>query len=171
MNLKQTILKEHSKKQSEKVVAHVGNSPSRFSELVNVFLAGPYRVTQRAVWPLSICVENNPDLIKPHLRRVLAYTNRQGVHDAVKRNIVRLLQFIEIPKQMQGLTTEICFKFLNDKKEPIAVRVFSMTVLANLAKKLPELKNELIPMIEDQMPYGSAGFISRGRKVLKELKG
>jgi hypothetical protein len=46
-----------------------------------------------------------------------------------------------------------------------------MTVLANLAKKLPELKNELVPLIEDQMPFGSAGFISRGRKVLKELKG
>jgi hypothetical protein len=55
-------------------------------------------------------------------------------------------------------------------KQPIAVRVFSMTVLCNLAGKLPELKNELIPLIEDQMPYGSAGFISRGRKVLKDLK-
>jgi hypothetical protein len=92
------------------------------------------------------------------------------VHDAVKRNVVRLLQFIEIPKQLQGLTADICFRFFHNKREPIAVRVFSMTVLSNLAKKLPELKNELIPLIEDQLPYGSAGFISRGRKVLRELK-
>ena len=34
----------------------------------------------------------------------------------------------------------------------------------------PELKNELIPIIEDQLPYGSPAFISRGRKALKELR-
>lgn len=60
--------------------------------------------------------------------------------------------------------------FLCQQEGTIAVRVFAMTVLANLAKQLPELKNELIPLIEDQLPYGSAAFISRGRKLLKELK-
>ncbi len=170
IKLKEVILKEHSKKQCDKVVAYVGVSASRFSELVSLFLKGPYRVTQRAAWPLSRCVERNPKLIQPHLKKILDYSIKPGVHDAVKRNVVRLLQFIEIPKRLQGLTAGICFQFFNDKNEPIAIRVFSMTVLSNLAKKLPELKNELIPLIEDQMPYGSAGFISRGRKVLKELK-
>jgi len=170
LNLKEVVLKEHSKKQCEKIVDYVGNSPSRFSELVNLFLEGPYRITQRAAWPLSCCVEKNPKLIEPHLKKILKYSQKPGVQDAVKRNVVRLLQFIEVPKRLQGLTAKICFQFFNDKKEPIAVRVFSMTVLANLANKLPDLKNELIPLIEDQMPYGSAGFISRGKKVLKELK-
>jgi hypothetical protein len=169
-NLLEVILKEHSKKQCDKVVAYIGNSSSRFSELVTLFLEGPYRVTQRSAWPLSCCVERNPTLIKPHLKMILNYSMKPGVHDAVKRNVVRLLQFIEIPKRLQGLTADICFRFFHNKREPIAVRVFSMTVLSNLAKKLPELKNELIPLIEDQLPYGSAGFISRGRKVLRDLK-
>ncbi len=170
LDLKEVILKEHSKKQCNKIVGYIGNNPVRFAELVKIFLDGPYRVTQRAAWPLSCCIEQNPKLIEPHLKRVLNYTIKPNVHDAVKRNVVRLLQFIEVPKQLQGLTAEICYQFFNDKKEPIAVRVFSMTVLVNLAKKLPDLKNELIPLIEDQMPFASAGFISRGRKVLKELK-
>jgi hypothetical protein len=169
-NLKQVILKEHSKQQCNKVVAYCGSNVLRFAELVDLFIEGPYRVTQRAAWPLSCCVEVNPKLVQPHLKKILNYCMKPGVNDAVKRNVVRLLQFIEIPKRLQGLTAELCFQFFNNKKESIAVRVFSMTVLSNLAKKLPELKNELIPLIEDQMPYGSAGFISRGRKVLKELK-
>jgi hypothetical protein len=81
-----------------------------------------------------------------------------------------MLQFIDIPKKHQGVIADICFKSLIDKKEPIAIRVFSMTVIANLAAKIPELKNELIPIIEEQLPYASAGFVSRGKKVLKELK-
>jgi len=160
----------YSKMQRDKIVAYIGTNSSRFSELVSLFLAGPYRITQRAAWPLSRCVEINPEFIEPHLKKILTYTMTPGVPDAVKRNVIRLLQFIPIPKRLYGPTAKICFQFLSDKKEPVAVRIFSMTVLSNLAKKLPELKNELIPLIEDEMPYGSAGFVSRGRKVLQELK-
>jgi hypothetical protein len=170
MDLKRELLKEHSKAQRNKIVKYVGKDAKKFAELVSIFLEGPYRVTQRAAWPLSYCIERNGFLIKPHLNKILKYADRSEASDAVKRNVVRLLQFIEIPKNACGLAAEICFKFFTNTKEPIAVRVFSMTVLANLAKKIPELKNELIPLIEDQLPFASAGFISRGRKVLKELK-
>lgn len=170
MELKKVILKEHSKNQSIRIVDYVGNSPTRFKLLVDTFLEGPYRITQRAASPLSICVEQNPELVKQHLARILRVLKKSDTPDAVKRNVLRLLQFIEIPKSQKGIVSDVCFKFLEEKKEPIAVRVFAMTVLANLCKELPELKNELIPLIEDQMPYGSAGFVSRGKKVLKELK-
>jgi hypothetical protein len=170
MNLKAAVLKEHSKKQCNKIVKYIGNDPKKFSELVNVFLEGPYRVTQRIAWLLSYCVEENTTLIHPHLSRILKFTKRADTHDSVKRNVTRLLQFIDIPKKYHGTVVDLCFKLFADKKEPIAVRVFSMTTLANLAKKIPELKNELIPIIEDELPYGSAGFVSRGRKVLKELR-
>ncbi|HTH58435.1 MAG TPA: hypothetical protein VL728_20450 [Cyclobacteriaceae bacterium] len=170
MNLKEAALKEHSKAQCNKIVKYVGSDASRFSKLVDVFLDGPYRVTQRIAWPLGYCVKENTTLIHPHLSRILKFVRRPGLHDSVKRNVTRLLQFIDIPKKHQGAAADICFMFLSDTNEPVAVRVFSMTVLANLAKEMPELKNELIPIIEDQLPFGPAAFVSRGRKVLKELK-
>lgn len=170
MNLVETIEKEHSSAQRDKIVKYVGNNPKRFAELVEVYLKGPYRITQRSAWPLSYCIQLHPELIKPHLKRILMFAKKPGVHDAVKRNTVRLLQFIVVPKSAQGLVADLCFTFLQDTKEPVAVRVFAMTVLVNLSKTLPELKNELIPIIEDQMPYGTPAFISRGRKALKELK-
>ena len=170
MNLVETIEKEHSKAQCDKIVTYVGNNPKRFSMLVEAYLNGPYRITQRASWPLSYCVELHPELIRPHLKHILKFVTKPNAHDAVKRNTIRLLQFIEIPKSLQGLVVDICFTFLQNSKEPVAIRIFAITVLTNLSKTLPELKNELIPIIEDQLPYGSAGFISRGRKSLLELK-
>jgi hypothetical protein len=170
MNLIKLILKEHTKSNTSKIVDWISNDPNRFKELVDIFLAGTYRVTQRAAWPLSRCVEHHPNLINPHLKRVIDHLKRPGIHDAVKRSTVRFLQDIKIPKSMQGRVADSCFGYLSDPKEPIAVRVFSMTVLANMAKENPELKNEIIPIIEDQLPFGSAGFRSRGIKVLKALK-
>jgi hypothetical protein len=170
MNWTKEILKEHSKRQCDKIVTYVGNNPERFARLVAVFLEGPYRITQRAAWPLSYCVEKHPELLRPHWKKILAFVDKPGVHDAVKRNVLRMFQFVRVPKVYQGLTAELCFKLLANTKEPVAIRVFAMTVLANMAKEVPELKNELIPIIEDHLPYASAGFLSRSRKVLKQLK-
>ena len=59
MDLKKEILKGHTKAQTEKIVKYVGNNALRFKALVNVYLSGPYRVTQRAAWPHSIgCTHN-----------------------------------------------------------------------------------------------------------------
>lgn len=170
MDLRKFLREEHSQQQYSRAADFVGNDPKRFAELVDIFLAGPYRITQRASWPISVCVEREPKLIKPHLTRIIKELERTNVHDAVRRNIVRLLQFVTIPKAAQGRTIDNCFALLKDHKQPIAVRVFSMTVLANLAREIPELKNELIPYIEDELPFGSAGFISRGKKILNALK-
>ena len=169
MNLKKEILSEHSKAQRDRIVAYVGKDKKRFSALVNVFLAGPYRVTQRASWPLSIVAEHHPRLFSPHLRKIVANLKKNDLHDAVKRNTIRLLQFLEIPKSLQGPVADVCFSFLQNPKEAIAVRVFSMTVLTQIAKKQPGLKKELAMMIEDQLLYAGPAFRSRARKVLLEL--
>ncbi|MFZ5972656.1 MAG: hypothetical protein ACOYXA_13800 [Bacteroidota bacterium] len=170
MNLVKIIEAEHSAAQRDRIVRYVGHDADRFRELVNVFLAGPYRVTQRASWPQSVCVQNHPHLMLPHLKTLLLQLQKPRQHNAVKRNIVRLLQFVDIPERLQGLTVQLCFNLLQDGREPVAIRVFAMTVLANLAENLPELKNELIPFIEDQLPYQSAGFVSRGRKLLAKWR-
>ncbi|MCX8492320.1 MAG: hypothetical protein ORN54_14775 [Cyclobacteriaceae bacterium] len=169
MNLLKLILKEHSKANTSKIVAYVGSDPTHFATLVTIFLQGPDLVTQRAAWPISYCVQHHPELIKRHLKKIVDFADQPGVHDAAKRSVIRSLQFVAIPKNMQGKVFDFCYRCLANRKESIAIRVFSMTVLSNLAKENPELKNEIIPLIEDQLPFASAGFRSRGSRVLNEL--
>jgi hypothetical protein len=55
-------------------------------------------------------------------------------------------------------------------KEAIAIKAFSMSVLYNCCKIYPELKVEVIPILEDVLVRDkSKGIQSRGRKVLKQL--
>ncbi len=136
---------------------------------MDLFLFDAYRVVQRAAWIVSICADNHPELIKPWMKKMLLKTQEKNVHDAVKRNVMRILQFIEIPKSVQGLAAEIAFQFLANKNEAIAIRVFSMTVLFRLSEEEPDLKNELRLLIEENMPYEKTAFKSRGKKILKAL--
>ena len=167
MNLREEILKEHSKKQTQKIVSFIGDDIKLFAQLMNLFFANEYRVTQRSAWVVSECFQNHPELVDVYLKSLIENLNNQ-VHDAVKRNTLRMLQFITIPKDLQGMAFENCMKLLLNIEEPIAVKAFAMTVLSNICKQEPDLKNELKIVIEEQLPYGSPGFKSRANKVLKE---
>lgn len=171
MNLEAELLREHSKRQCTKIVKYVGDNTARFAQLVKLFLQGPYRITQRAAWPVSYCVEAHPTLVNKHLNALLTAAAKKDAPEAVKRNVMRLLQYIEIPKRLQGRTADLCYRFLSSPEEAIAVRVFAMTVMANLSATFPELARELVIILEDALPYGSPGFVSRARKVLKKIKG
>ena len=170
MDVYKALLQPQSKALANKIVRYIGEDANRFSELVTVYLKGPYRITQRAAWPLGYCVENHPKLIVPHLKRILDYLKTPGIHDAVKRNTIRLLQFIDIPKKYHGRISSICFDYLQDPKEAVAIRVFSMAVLARVVQHHPDMKHELRLIINDHLPYASAAYRSRARKVLKQLE-
>lgn len=169
MNITKELAAGQSKIKTLKIIDYVGDNPIRFKVLVDVYLKGPYRITQRAAWPLTYCVEQHPKLIEPHLKLILNHLKKPGIHDAAKRNTIRLFQFIQIPKRFQGKVADICFEYLRNRKEAVAIRVFSMTVLAQIARQHPELKDELRIVIEDQLPYSTAAFTNRGRKTLRGL--
>lgn len=168
MNLRNEILKEHSKNQTLKIVKFIGNDEAKFKALMHLFFNDEYRVVQRTAWVVNMCAEAHPGLIKPYLNKMLDYLH-MPVHDAVKRNTVRIFQFVDIPTKLIGKAASICFELLQSKDESVAVKVFSMTVLGRIVQHEPELKNELRLIIEDQFPYSTAGFSARAKKVLKKL--
>ena len=170
MNLRERILKEHSKANCNRIVNWVGNNQKRFDELFYLFLNDEYRVVQRAAWPVSYCVIANPQLIQKHFSQLIKNLKKPGLHDAVKRNTVRLLQDISIPEKYHGEIMNDCFDYINSPTEKAAIKAFSLTVLENLSKIYPEIKQELKTIIEDRWDYETAAFKARARKILKNLK-
>lgn len=170
MHLEAEILGEHSRHQAERIAAWVGNDTRRFKQLMQLFLKGEYRITQRASWIINICGEKHPELLHPHLKQMIRKMQEPGVHESVKRNVIRILQFIELPKGLLGVVTAVCFNYLSSGSESIGVKVFSMTVLGNIARLKPDLQRELRLVIERQLPYGSAGFRARAHKVLVKME-
>ncbi|RYD79341.1 MAG: hypothetical protein EOP53_09810 [Sphingobacteriales bacterium] len=170
MNLREDILREHSRQQCDKIVAWVGKSKKRFAQLFYLFINDmEYRVVQRAAWPVSYCVETHPGLIQPHFGELVAKLQQPGNHDAIKRNSARLLQHVAIPEQWQGEIMNICFDYIASPKEAVAIKAFSITVLGKMANNYPEIIPELKMIIEDQYAHQTAAFTSRAKKLFKDL--
>lgn len=166
MNLREAILKEHSKNQCNNIVNWVGNNQERFDELFNLILKNEEIVAQRGSWPMSYCVEAHHSLINKHWERLLKHIRKQGLHDAIKRNVTRLMQFTDIPKKWHGDAMDICFQFLEDPGESVAVKVCSLTVLGNLSVYYPEIIPEIRMIIEHAMPHQTPAFKSKAKHLL-----
>jgi hypothetical protein len=169
MNLESEILKEHSKPQVKRIARWIGRDKNRFRQLMNLFIDGDYRVTQRSAWILSHCAESDAELIYLWLKPIIKKMQEPGVHNAVKRNTLRILQNIEIPTPLLGIIVSLCFDYLNSLEAPIAVKAYSMTVLLNIARREPDLKHELQLVLEQMLPYVGAALRARSRIILKEL--
>lgn len=164
MKIRDELLSVHSKAQASRICDYVGGDPKRFQELFALMLGPDYRVTQRAAWPVSYCVERHPELIEPYWGKLAGQLERENAHIAVRRNVVRLLQFVEIPKRYQGRIFDACYNLLADTSQPVAVRCFSMTVAVGIAKRDPALLEEIRLVISEHPQTLSAGMKSRFRR-------
>lgn len=170
MDIRDEVKARHSKVSADRIKAAVLKDLSKMHELIDVIKNGSPVMRQRASWPLSLVAEQVPHILSPYLSELTAILATPGNHPAVDRNIVRAFQYTDIPEELQGKVADKCFSLLNDNGMPVAIRVFSMQVLYNLTLRYPELSMELESSIKVNWDHSSAGFRSRGRKVLKGLR-
>ena len=170
MDFRKELEQGQSKALTTAIVREVSNSPKKMKELMDCFIDGPFRITQRAAWPMSFIAQKHPNLLIEYYSILIDLLNKPGKHDAINRNILRAFQFVNIPKKHQGKVLDVSFRLLNSSDEPIAVKAFSMTVIYNLSKQYPDIIPELKASIEALMPNASSGIKSRGLKILQAIQ-
>ena len=166
MDLNYMLSTDCSKAAKDRMVSYIKDDPGKFAELFDLFRNGKGLVAQRASWAVSYCAEQYPELIYPYCQEMVDYLQVPGIHDSIKRNILRTFQDINIPVTLEESLLELCFDYVINRREAVAIRVFAMQVLANLSERYPEIRNELKVIIEDELPYAKPAFVSRGRKIL-----
>jgi hypothetical protein len=170
MDLREEILKEHSRKQAEKIAGWTGNNKKRFSLLIDLFLNDEYRVAQRAAYPLMLLADKYPLLAEEYVPKMVKKLYDGSAHPAVRRNILRTFQFVKIPARVQAEVIDFCIRYLTDPKEPIAVKCYSITVLVKLVKLHPELKQEAELVISQALKNSSMGVKVRIKLAMKEFE-
>jgi hypothetical protein len=170
LNIRAQLLFEHSKKNALLISNYIIQYPSKLEELIYLFLKKEPIVSQRAALSISAYFDLNKENLMPFINRFIPVLGEDGHHVAIKRSILRILQSLEIPEEHAASLIDNCIQFIQNPKEPIAVKVFSMNILKKFCQYHPELEVEVIPLIEDLIDREpSAGILSCGKKVLKTL--
>jgi hypothetical protein len=160
------LLAEHSRLQAARIARWAAGDPRHFCLLVDVFAGPDPLLTRRSAWVIGLCSDSAPELIPPHLRTLLRKIEQPGLHDAAPRNILRALMKVPIPDSLIGRIVNLCTRFLSASNSAIAVRCEALYVLARVAKKYPDLRQELRLLAVRWEHHESPGIRAAVRKIL-----
>lgn len=151
------------------IIQEIGNHPEYFSELIEIALYNSEPKTWRAAYLVDKIHDKYPELILPFLEPIIQKLETEN-NTSKKRHFLKLISMNEIPEQHFGFLVDFCLKALTSDKEPPAVRVHAMQILYNISEIEPDLKPEILAIIEHEIEFHStAGIISRGTKLAKKL--
>ncbi|NOQ75973.1 MAG: hypothetical protein GQ574_28460 [Crocinitomix sp.] len=169
MDIGQQLSRETSRRNWDKVIAYVGEDDERFAELIHIFFIGETKSIIGTSQAVGVISEKQPRLIRPYVIDLVAYLKSNPI-DAVKRNTMRVFQFIDIPEEIEGDLFDIAMNYLKSLDTAIAIKAFAMTSLRKISAKYPELAQEVIFQIEILVKEEvSKGLTSRGNHELAKL--
>lgn len=170
--MKNLIKKARNVKDIREIASAVADSIENFGLLISCMENNDRHLASMAAWAMSNAAQLNPALLNnTSFHQMLVEIARKTTEGGIKRNIVRAWQFAKLPETMVYDIADIALAFLSSPREDIAVKAFSITVLQNCLKQIPELKEEVVFLVEKEMEYGTAALIVRGRKLLKMVSG
>lgn len=132
-----------------------------------------FKLVQRAAMVLGDLGRKHPDWLLPYHSELIELA-RESTHPAIPRAVTRYfseLPLAKVEESNQGHLLDMSFDYLTNPEASVTMKVFSMSTLLHFTRLFPELRDELRGLIELQLEEGenSAGYISRARKVLREL--
>ena len=168
MNIKNELLKDRNKFKINEVAKYVKLNNSKLIDLVSLLKTKDDFLQYRVSWCLSTCYDLKVPNISLHCE-VLMNTLLSSSSSSVKRNLLRVLQWIDIPEKHHGNLINSCFSFVDDINEPVAVKAFSLGILEKMCGFYPDLKKELLLVCENHRNTKSAGIKSRINRIYKFL--
>jgi len=88
--------------------------------------------------------------------------------EGVLRNMLKVFSEtnVQLSEGNRSILINLCFDYLTGNM-PVAIKVYSMEIIYRFCTDYPEIMQELYAIIESQMDGGTAGFKSRGTKIMK----
>lgn len=162
------LLQEHSRRQCDAIIDFVGGNPKRFNHLLECLCSDDTVISQRAAWPMSdICI-HHPKLFYTHIQTFLDAWIQPGRHPAIRRNITRILEHINIPPDVAGTVMHHSFTMLEDPQEAIAVKAGCITLLQKFSITYPDIIPEFREIL--QALHNTPAIRARQKRALKALK-
>jgi len=137
--------------------------------LWQIMISNKSPIAWRAAWTIWHFTNKRKELMRPYIDKIIKGL-LQYKHDGQKREMLKVLQLFDIESLEMGKLLDICYSFLINPKESLAVRVHAMQIIFNISEIEPDLKPELKSTLLFYMPNTSPGFKGRANKLLKEME-
>jgi len=164
--LSRELLSENSKKNMLRIQARVEEDEEMLDALFTLFQQGSKKEVQRSAWVIGTLPL---EYLSAKWAILLERAAEDKSGDAIKRNVMRQLQFADLPEKEESAAWDLAFRLASARSEAIAIRAFAFGCLEKMARKYPELIPETLALAEQELPYTNKGLENRIRHVIRRL--
>jgi hypothetical protein len=170
MNLEDLFF-DSSRRTVDMAVNTIGDNPEIFKRILDFALEDRERFAMRAARAIQMSVAKHPEIVKPYLKDIIRQMDKFKT-GGLKRSFAKMISETDwdFDEDTLGILAEICFKWVNDSNEEIAIKIYAQDILYRVSEIYPELKHELITVMEHNYPHSSVAIKSRSRKMIKKLR-
>ncbi len=123
-------------------------------------------IANRAAWTTSHLFDLSPKMFESKHHALLLSMLSNSVTGGIKRCIMQIWQTADLPDDLVPGIAEHALAYLENPKEDIAVRAFAISTLGNCMKTIPELKEEVLFLLEKEMPTASVAIHVRIKRLM-----
>lgn len=127
-----------------------------------------HRIAWRSAYLLDLAHDSDNSVLDNYLPRIIERTPKL-TNQSIKRHYLRILSQHDLSELADGTLLDCCLEWLQTDETPIASKAHCMTIVHKLTLHYPELITEFKAVLENLLPYGSKGEVSRAKIILKEL--
>ncbi len=169
MDFRSLLLNFPSGAEKDLYIQEVIGTKGQFGSLLKLALHDKDPVAWRAAWVLDGSDEQEAGLARPYIIKIVKALPALESKGSL-RSLLRMLCRHDIPEVVQGLLIDLCFSYLSSELYPVAVKAHAMQIVYLHVLIYPELKDELVTVLEDQIDNNSVGFLSRARRLIKQME-
>ena len=175
MNLKEELLREHSKHQAVKLGVLLAADKSLLDAALSIMQKNEPDLSYRASYALlhafEIVLKTDAQGVLDQINEIIFHL-RSYVHQGTQRNAIKILTLcpLKLVEDNLGLLADICIDWLLSSQRSIAVKVHAMQVLYMICQIEPGLVPEARETIRQCLERNpSKGVQSRSKRILDKL--
>ena len=173
--IKDSLYSDRSNQNLVRLIIYIYPDIEKEKAMVDLLADGDKMISQRVSWLIGNYAQKYPGRLNPFLE-IFCARLQWGVDNneqALLRNMLKILEYHEIPVEQEGLVYDLCAKLILNLKADIAPRAFAITLALKVVIKYPELSSEFLEILNIIKPDKSAAIqfrIKKAKSILKSLK-
>ena len=150
------------------VVQQILDNPQLFPDVFEGLTSDEPIIRMRSADVIEKVAKQHPEYLQPFKSQLINEISRIDQKE-VQWHVAQMFAYLTIDQSERDTIMNILLTYLSQDTGAI-VKTFSMQTLAIFAERYPDIRPEIIELIECLMKTGSPAIITRGNKLLSRLK-
>lgn len=162
--LEQVLIQFYKKEMLSFMQVH----PEHFPEAVELALSDKQPYAWRSAFLLGDCMEENDTRIQAYTKKIISVL--PGKETGHQRELLKILIKMELDDEDEGFLFDFCVTLWEQIDRVPSVRYIAFKFISRIAKKHPDLLNEVILLTQDRyMDTLSPGIRRAISEMIKEI--